>query len=381
MLKQKNNCACTNKETIKFKNIEFLRVVAIVAIIFLHVFHNNMGMRPLNLQIPLYDKLDWMVANGQKGVDFFFILSGLFFYFGIAADNFSVAWSNFLKKKIIRMWPIMVFGVLISGILASFGLLKFTYWDNIYALLFLNGTALHRVGGNIGVAWYCSAMLMHFILFLYLFKNFREKTVWLIIAVGVYVCYSIILQAKGYKINHNWQTFGYIFNVGMMRAWGGIGFGMLIGLWYKTNVEKIKQFVPSILCKLGISVLEFVCLYFMINNLILHRFHHFDHFMFIIVFVYLVTAFICNKGYISQLFNRDIFPRLSQYVYSIFIMHQVVVTALKRGLWTPHREWVQTYPITNIFLTLALILVVGVLTYHLVEKPAAKYLRKKWFNK
>lgn len=275
----------------------------------------------------------------------------------------------------------MVFAVLLAGVFSLFNLVKFKYWDNIYALLFLNGTALQISSCNIGVAWYCSAMMFHFILFYYLLSNFNPKTVWLIIALGIYLSYSILLQAKHFKINAPDQTFYYIYNVGMMRAWGGIGIGMFIGRWYKTFEEIITKYTPSPHMKFSISTLEFVCLYFMINNLMLHRFKHFNHFMFIIVFSLLISLFICNKGYISQLFNKDIFPKISRYIYSIFITHPLIITSMKNGVWKPHREWVESFPITNILLTIALIFILGILTYHFVEIPAKNYLTKLFFKK
>lgn len=368
-------------KTQKIQNIEFLRLIAIAAIILLHLTHTGPWLNDFFNGSPFYKKLQYVTRNGQKGVDFFFMLSGLFFYLGVVSTNIAVKWGDFLKKKIIRLWPVMAFGVLLAGVFALFGLLKFRYWDNIYCLLFLNGTALHRVTANIGVSWYCSAMLMHFILFLYLFKNFSAKTAWLIVAVGIYICYGIILQSQKFNIWGHSTTVGYIFTIGMMRAWGGIGLGMLIGLWYKTNADRIRQFTPSLVCKTGISIVEFVCLYFMINNLMLHKFAHYDQFMFIIVFVCLITTFICQKGYISQILNLGIFSFLSKYVYSIFITHKIILEVVQINIMQPYHQLFWKYPVGSLALLMAVIIVVGVLTYYLVEKPAAKYLTAKLCEK
>lgn len=361
----------------KIKNIEFLRLIAILAIVLLHIFHTGSGLSDFHFDGRLYEKLYKWTYNGQKGVDFFFILSGLFFYLGAAATTPAQIF-DFTKKKVVRMWPVMFFAVLLAFALSLVGLIKFNYWGNIYALLFLNGTALHPNSANIGGAWYCSAMMFHFILFFYLWKNFNSKVFWLVLALGIYFSYATMLQAKGFHINHNHQTFNYIYNVGMMRAWGGIGIGMFIGRWYKAFEAKIISFTPTKTQKIAISVLEFICLDFMINNLMLHRFKHFNHFMFIIVFTALVVLFICRKGYISQLLERDIFPKLSKYVFSIFITHQLVIASLKNSIWKHQREFMENYPVTNMLLTLGLIIILGVLTYHLVEKPAKKILSRKY---
>lgn len=361
----------------KFLNIEFLRIVAIAAILMLHIFHTGMGWHSLNWKIPLYEKMFGLTGNGQKGVDFFFMLSGLFFYLGILATNYSVKWIYFLKKKIVRMWPVMAFTVLLAFVFSLFDMIDFKYWDNFYSLLFLNGTSLHRMSSNIGISWYCSAMMFHFILFLYLFKNYNSKTVWLIIALGIYTLYTIILQAKGFKINGNWQTFGYVFNVGMMCAWGGIGIGMFIALWYQTYRDKICNYTPSMISKIAISVLEFVCLYFMIHNLMLNKFRHFDQFIFIIDFAAVIILFIARKGFVSQMLNLKIWSFFSKYVYSVFITHQFTVSILKNCFWKVHKDWILAHPVENIVLTFGLILLLGILTYHLVEKPCVDYMKRK----
>lgn len=147
----------------QFMNIEFLRIMAILAIIMLHIFNSGMGLHSLSLNVHLYDKLFKMTSNGQKGVDFFFIISGLFLYMSmIKLPEQSLF--QFICKKLIRLWPVMIFATILAFVLNLLGLLHFTYWDNIYALLFLNGTPLAINQGNISVTWYCSALMVHFIL-------------------------------------------------------------------------------------------------------------------------------------------------------------------------------------------------------------------------
>jgi peptidoglycan/LPS O-acetylase OafA/YrhL len=290
-----------------------------------------MGLHNLGLDVHLYDKLFKMTSNGQKGVDFFFILSGLFLYMSMIKLPEQPLFP-FVCKKIIRLWPVMVFATLLAFVLSLFGLLKFTYWDNIYALLFLNGTPLAINQGNISVTWYCSALMVHFILFFYLFQNVPRKYFWLIVCILIYVSYGVILQAKNFNINDQKQTFGYIFHVGMMRASGGIGIGLLLGYWYASCKVFIEKYHVTMMQKLAITTIEFVTLYFMINNLMLHKFQHHNQFMFIIDFTVLVGCFLMNKGYISALFNRELFPKLSKYIYSIFVTHQIVINVLRANL-------------------------------------------------
>ena len=62
----------------KLKNIEFLWIIACVAMILLHLF-NKARLHGLFGDIDIYNKLWVVTSNGQKAVDLFFIISGSFF--------------------------------------------------------------------------------------------------------------------------------------------------------------------------------------------------------------------------------------------------------------------------------------------------------------
>ena len=62
----------------KIRNIEFLRLIGCIVIICFHLFKNS-RLHGLFADINLYDHLFKMTCNGQKAVDLFFILSGVFF--------------------------------------------------------------------------------------------------------------------------------------------------------------------------------------------------------------------------------------------------------------------------------------------------------------
>ena len=67
----------------KIKNIEFLRVIGCIAVVFLHLFHSEGGLNNIFGNI-CYQHLYLITSNGQKAVDLFFILSGCLFALTIA---------------------------------------------------------------------------------------------------------------------------------------------------------------------------------------------------------------------------------------------------------------------------------------------------------
>ena len=61
----------------KIKNIEFLRIIACIAVIALHLFREPFSN--LFSDIEIYTKGANVLYNGQKAVDLFLIISGFFF--------------------------------------------------------------------------------------------------------------------------------------------------------------------------------------------------------------------------------------------------------------------------------------------------------------
>ena len=110
----------------------------------------------------------------------------------------------------------------------------------------------------------------------------------------------------------------------------------------------------------------------------LHNLKYNNQIIYVIVFALVTILFLFNKGFISQYLNKDIFVNLSKYTYSLFLTHHVVIHSIKNGLWKTHSEFVYNHPIENILITLFIIFVIGIMTYHFVEKPAVKYLKEKW---
>ena len=76
------------------------------------------------------------------GVEFFFIMSG--FFFGLADLN-KVSFITFVKKKILRLWPVVWFSVILYAILAHFIPLPYHRFINIYILLGINNVGFTTV--------------------------------------------------------------------------------------------------------------------------------------------------------------------------------------------------------------------------------------------
>ena len=357
----------------RIKNIEFLRIIGCLAIILFHLCNKN-RLYGLFSDIDLYSKLYSMFQNGNKAVDLFFIMSGLFFGFKL---DITKPLLEFIKHKLIRVYPLLVYCIVLFFLISLTGAVEFTFYDNILNLLCLNGTFLVLKSGNMGVFWYVSAMLWTMILFYYLIKYFGKPKANLVIAILAIFSYGFIIHAKGGTISNSSKTFYNIFNVGMMRAFGGIGLGYFISEWYKENIQSIKNVIYPIWSRLLITVVEFMCLYFIINNLMLHKLHYKNHMIFIVTFALIIILFLMKKGFISLILDNDIWSKFSRYTYSLYMTHTIVMNTLKGSLWKHYPTWVYAHPAVNVVMTLALVLLFGIFTYHFVEKPCTRYLTQR----
>lgn len=365
----------------KIKNIEFLRLIGCLSILMFHLC--NKILNNLFSDIDIYSRLGIISSNGNKAVDLFFIISGLFFAYKL---NTKYNLYDFIKRKIIRLWPVLLFIMGLSFVVSLTGIIPWNLNDNIFALLGFNGTSfiLKKGQTSVGVFWYVSSMMWTLGIFYYMLKYFKIEYVNFIIAVSVIVSYSILIHVNSGQILGIEKTYYYIFHTGMMRAIGAIGIGYFIGSWYRNNEEQVKSRSLKLVNKLGITIIEGACIIFIISNLMLRQSSYKNQFIFILVFSTCIFLFLIRKGYISYFLNNskvgDFSVYLSKYTYSIYMVHFFIFQVLKNSLWKTMPEFVYIHPIINIDIAILLVLILGIFTYHCVELPCAKYLKNLWLN-
>ncbi len=358
----------------RIKNIEFLRIIGCISVIMFHLFLKT-GICGNFANIDIYNKFAAMSCNGNKAVDLFFLLSGFFFAYRLDLQN---SFYNFFIKKVARLYPILIFTLILYFIISLFKICEFKFYDNIFTLLGLNGIGLILQHGNGGHLWFVSTMFWSLLFYFYLLKNFEKKNIKLFLIFTILFCYSFLVHIHNGKIYGAWTVYYNIFDIGLLRALGGIGIGYFIGEWYKANIENIKTWKATTLQTISLSSLEFVTLYFIINNLMLHKLKYNNQFIFIIAFTAMTMLFLVKKGIFSRILDKDFWFNISKYTYSIYMIHMPIYSCLRNILWKNHPEIVYAHPILNIVFTLALVIVAGVLTYHFVEKPSYKYLTNRF---
>ena len=289
----------------------------------------------------------------------FFIISGYFLYKNINNSN-SVGISKFIWKKIARLQPVLLFSIIIGVIF---------FEQSIYPAIF-NSVFLQCIGLSLdykGINWYISPLFWTLIFYYSVFKNHNNKKTYVVVGG---ICYFAYLA----NINYCNGCFGRetvygIINLGLARALAGIGLGLLIGkmldefqyFLFRIN-EKIKLVFMTVV---EISAFVFLIKYFLFGL------KYKNAFIVVVVFSILFISFINRNGLLSKVLNNHIFSLLGKYSYSIYVMQQISFWIMQKTLWKT-----QIVENTSICILVSLIfsILLGIVTYHLIEKPISKYL-------
>lgn len=352
----------------KLHNIEFLRIIFAIVIVYFHILHANI----LNYvdDNGIYFMLQKLSDNASLIVECFFIISGYFLFISYR-NNKNISIEQFILKKILRLGPVLWFSIILGVIFFS---QKIT--PSVFNALFLQciGISIEYKGIN----WYISPLFWVTIFYYAILKIFDSQKSNFIISVLVYVSF-VILVNQGFGRE---TVYGFV-NLAVMRALAGIGLGYLIGnmlevidnLNFQYDVKKkalVKWFKLVVASIVEILAFIYLAQYFLLGK------KYCDHFIIVIVFSILFCCFIRREGLISKTLNNEIFSQWGgRYAYSIYVMQQISFWILQRTLW-------KTDIVNSVGLcivsSLLFCIIVGIATYYAVELPCFKLYKKMGFK-
>jgi len=356
----------------KLKNIEFLRVFLISVIVFLHT--TAYGSWSLLVNFPDIAQLKPFyraLMQGNNSVEGFFIIAGFLLIYTL--KNQSV--KDFIKKKYMRLSPVIIFAVIICIIASFWHAIKLRFWDDILVILLLNDFGICIAHGTTPTLWFTSALFAGLLVYFFISKISAKKLKSILFIILPVIAYGILEYFQHGSFSTPHKNYMYIFNVGFLRALGGIGIGTIIAHIYKKYIDRIRKYVLNIIATIGINIAEFGLLSFVVWWLVVpHK--QLNCIYFVIAFALLLLVFVFEKGIISKITNKDIWVKLGKYQYSIYVIHSVVGKILINTAWLTHPDFVKTHPYSTISVIIFAILASGYLTYNFVEKPYTKYLKK-----
>ncbi len=349
----------------KLKNIEILRFFFIISVVCCHLKHGVIDSF-YNI-LPLYDKLKENFFNSWIPVDFFFIISGFFLFL---TTNFNQDFLDFAKKKFLRLTPLVFYSLILYFIFSLFTPVEFLKYENVFTLFNLQNVGLTFRNGNVPASWFISSLFWGLCFYFYFYKICDKRWFNLINACIIFLCHSFWIHSG----NNNTENIVYVFNIGMMRAFAGIGTGYFISEIYKLNIEKIKNKVYNIYQKLLLTALEIYLLFFLVYYTFLHKLNY-DNVLIFIIFFWL---FLIKKGYLSQFFDNNFSVFLGQFTFAIFLTHQLIIKLWHFYICVDNSSWVILHPVINLVLLFTVIIGFGIFTYYAFEKPVTKYIKENF---
>lgn len=352
----------------RFYNINVFRIWFTLTIIYGHIIQH--WMMPHYGETPFFTNLyrHTSYAFGYL-CEGFFIISGFFMFFTFLKKP---SFEKLIISKIARLWPVIVFSLLGFFVLSLFGFVKFEKYGNIPALFFLN-TALTPVPFNDGGAWYINAMFWGYVFYYCLDKVVREDIKIYVFSLITFFGYSILLN-KLHLYNQP-QIFCQLLSYSMIRGLAGMGFGYILAYVYNKKAETNNNKKYNIYK----TIIEIFFIILLIKISIIKKTNSAFPIM-LISFTILFLDFIFNKGFLSKITNKKIFDALGRYCYSTYMMQGIGFHLANKFLWNSTKYGVHQHPIINIWGGVLLCIVLGLITYHIVEIPAKNFILRK-FNK
>lgn len=360
-----------------FYNIDFLRFIFCISILLMHF--SRFTVSDIAPYVHKIGALKDHFILGYICVEFFFIISG--FLWGIKAEEKSTI-SEFAKKKIIRFSPLMVFAVLCSLICSFFGLTVFEIEGNMFSLAFLGGFNFkhHYIVyemGNLFSSWYIQVLFWVLLLYHYLHSTLSKKTFNLLIITTVIVGYQFLTTMINGNLDNNLRNFYGIFNFGFIRGLCAVGIGYLIAEFYKNYYPKVQDIKLSLTGKTIITAVDFIALSYILVNIFYVGTLALNDIFYVYCFVIVMLCFVFNKDYLSNFLNNKYFAFLGKYSLAIYIMHNLCMDAFKSSFFTKANiPLLKEYPYLSFSFAIIFSILVGIIAYYLVEKPASKYLSK-----
>ena len=368
-----------NKEkTEKYKNIEFLRIFMIIAIIFYHISRRTRAWNLLYLypNINVFKDLKEIFNSGFMGVEGFFILGG-FFLHHIYSKSSNISVKTFITRKYLRLAPLVFLVIAIFFFAHLFGIVDFSYIESVFSVLLLNQFFAPYFSVNWRHLWFVSSLFISMILYFHIIKN-CSKTKGLIYFTFIVIASYIILFLflPQFKFNTNGlEAYKSIINLGLLRGLGGIGLGCIFSVMWNKYRDIIAKFNANRIQSFFINLIEIFSLSYIV--FCLYCPHPAIHPLFFIGnFILLLFLFLSKKGFLSKFFEKDFWTVCGKYSYSLYIIHYIIIQIMDLGFFKQQPVFCRTHPVYAVTLLFGTICIVAILAYHLVDVPIAALYKK-----
>lgn len=375
--------------------LDGIRAVAILIVVWYH-FWQQSWLTPIAGPV----NLDWLVRNGSILVDMMILLSGFCLFLPYAREMVlgekAVRCSEFYVKRVARIAPSYYLSLVI--VLLFFAIPLGEYGGDLsfmWADIFGHLTFTHNLFGNLasstklnGVLWTVAVEVQFYIIFPLLAKWFRKQPILTyigMVAIGFVSSYMISSQFdtidQTLYVNHT-LTFFSVFANGMLGAWLYVLFA--VKRKKKTIVEGILGIIVAIG---GIVLFRHFCDWRLASGNET-KWQVDNRYLLSLVYLLIVAGSVFAVKWFQKIWDNRVMAFLAGISFNVYICHQYIAVKLKEfripdweGEELPNMtgdvEWQWKYMILCIVLSL----VVATLMTYLVERPAARWIKKLYNEK
>lgn len=380
-------------EIYHIKVLDGIRAIAILIIAWYHIWQQSW------LTPALGDlSLDWLVRNGSILVDMMILLSGFCLFLPYAREMVygekTASAGEFYIKRVARIAPSYYVSLLLVFFL--FALPLGEYGDNLAFMgedVLSHITFTHNLFGDVvygshlnGVLWTVGVEVQLYLFFPLLAKWFRRWPVFTYVGmllVGFFSCDIISSQFEtinqGLYVNHT-LTFVSVYANGMMGAW-------LYMLYTKKRQKKtLLEGILATVAAVGSVVMFYeLCSWRMVSESET-KWQVDNRFLLSLVFLLFILSTMLAMKWFQKIWDNRVMTFLAGISFNFYICHQYIAVKLKEfripdweGNELPNMTGDVTWQWQYTILCVILSFVVAAAMTYLVERPAAKAIKKRYY--
>ena len=349
----------------KLHNVECLRFVFAAGLVYYHLMHANLvSAAPDPAAFAgLAASCDWACLM----VECFCVLSG-WFLAGSAERSSGEPFLSIALDRFFRLWPVFALQTAIWALF--FGM---PVEMAIQHLLLLHGTGLCTGWG--GILWFVPTFFWSNLLLLALLRLAGRRVAPFLLALVAFLGYAVNLGATGGGLGRG-PVWGFL-SLGLLRISAGISLGVLLAMASRAFAEAFPRRRPATPAR-RIATTLFLTIFELVGYALLFAWFFVGHAPFrnpmivLALFSALLLSTAARAGLVSRALDRPVFDRLGRYAYSVYVMQQVAFLILAQTLWKATDAFA-AHPMSFLALSTVLSAAIGVLAFHLVERPALRW--------
>lgn len=346
----------------KFKNVEFLRFIFAIFIVFYHFRSIIKGT--LEQYVP-------GITHCNICVEFFFIIAGFFLFSNLKTNTDTV---KFALKRFFRLAPLIWFSTVCFLVLSLISKFHFSFDNHILRMLLLSNIGFSSKVEATVIHWFIPVLFWCSLFYFYISKIFDKKYLNLIMWLIVIFSCSFALNYMNFTTGGQTKNIYYVINIGVMRGLAAMGVGYFISMLYNSDFLKTcSKKMQIIISSIEIYLVTFLAHYLLFTNKIPGK----TPFLYVVMFSALFFLFLRKKGIISKLLDNNLFYTLGASSYAIYVMHPVVSIYFKHLVFKHNTALINQHALVYILIVGISAIAVGILTHYFVEKPINKWISSK----